>query len=1270
MASLHSARHGKFFSVLSLLSLLLCIISVAAAERERHKRDEATVPRPPTHQNPQVAPPVPIGQLSLQYIEAASQDLSTHSNGTFEKRGALLCGPGQECPDKSCCGTNGKCGFGPTYCGKGNCTSNCDALAMCGQYSDLGGTIKCGMNTCCSLYGWCGTDEAHCGADERGNSNCQKGFGSCQIYGAPSCGGGSTNGRTVAYYQANNLIDRACNKITPSQIDTTGLTHLNFAFAKFDPKTFAIVPGNPMHVDLYREFTALNKKNNLKTWIAIGGFDFSDAKESTHTAWSNMTAFPETRAAFIKSLGDFMALYGFQGVDLDWEYPGTPERGGQRADTENLVSLVKEMRHAYGSTYGISLTLAPDYWYLRWFNAIDMQSSVDFFGFMAYDLHGSWDSDVKTLTPTVRGQADIREIANDTLPLWFDKLDPAKINFGLAYYGRGYKLANPSCNTLDCPFAGPSAPGRCTNSIGVLSLREIEQVIQEKGIKPTLLPQAMMKQITWDDQWIGYDDAETHKLKRAWADSRCFGGVMYWSIDFYSVATPPQTRLTEPVAMQTGAKSVAIGLRATVARPQVSAGLMTLIAAMDAKAAIAKWEGRPRMALVALASLTLTVVTGHWGHAAPLPDSVGTLQRIVEMGVRVAVQQRTVLVVRLITTTHVKDSLREAAAAQVAIAVLDQHFVVQAVRMVIATTMLRIRQQTVPAARRKASSVVTGRKVPAAARQVTAVLLKHIVALVAMVLPPQTLSSTSTITPPPATETFEETFPTTSNGITSYTTTTKTTVIPIPVILITVITYYDFNWTLTDTSTQVTVTRSIIPPPITITESSNSIGPGFTWTYSPSPVRQTDHPVPIVIIRDFPDPVCKGPFCPKPCTENCDPNIRPPHFGLPCIGPGCKPPNFCLGLFCPPGSGGPGGGGGSSGPGGGPPNHGDCATKTTVSDCEVVCSTTATTAVPSCTTSCVGILACKGTGTTTTVHKFSNQPASIADGLSGGWYRNRHVDNGGNLLEYLQAKAYAQAIFRDITVTSMPNRPSTTAPPSSTTHAPNTNFISCSHRDQNPGEGINTAYCVCSGSTFAESVATIVTPANSCAYTTMPGSTLGQTTGFPASTNTDTCQVCTQIGPNQQDCTTLSNCTPKPTTPPSSPSTRCITAHIYEMNCAFGGDGMKVQLWDNGVLTCDTGSGKTGASSDSKWTMDCGNGNSLEVTNDGADLVYTANDGSISLSHSDGHHDTPQCGGTDENPIKGFQFEYVFDNGQCANCNVATLCDYRNYCPKFDGSCH
>ena len=129
---------------------------------------------------------------------------------------------------------------------------------------------------------------------------------------------------------------------------------------------------------------------------------------------------------------------------VDWEYPATDVRGGRVEDTANLVLLAQELRAAFGTKYGLSSILAPDYWYLRGMEPKAMEPYLDFFGFMAYDLHGFWDADVKTLGSIIRPQTDIREIDNNTLPLWFDKLDPAKVNLGLAYYGRGYTVTDRS----------------------------------------------------------------------------------------------------------------------------------------------------------------------------------------------------------------------------------------------------------------------------------------------------------------------------------------------------------------------------------------------------------------------------------------------------------------------------------------------------------------------------------------------------------------------------------------------------------------------------------------------------------------------------------------------------------------------------------------------------------------------------------------------------------------------------------------------------------
>jgi chitinase len=194
---------------------------------------------------------------------------------------------------------------------------------------------------------------------------------------------------------------------------------------------------------------------------------------------------------------------------------------------------MKEAHAAFAGRFGLSLTIAPDYWYLRGFKPVEIEPYVDFMGFMAYDLHGPWDSDVKTLGPKVRPQTDVTEIERDLLPLWFDGVDPGKVVMGIAYYGRTYKLTDPSCGSMGCPFSGSGAPGRCTKTEGVLSNREIRQMIQENGYKPYTNTTAMVKYFTYGgNNWVGYDDEDTYAMKELYADSRCLGGIMIWSIDF------------------------------------------------------------------------------------------------------------------------------------------------------------------------------------------------------------------------------------------------------------------------------------------------------------------------------------------------------------------------------------------------------------------------------------------------------------------------------------------------------------------------------------------------------------------------------------------------------------------------------------------------------------------------------------------------------------------------------------------------------------------
>lgn len=93
----------------------------------------------------------------------------------------------------------------------------------------------------------------------------------------------------------------------------------------------------------------------------------------------------------------------------------------------------------------------------------------------------------------------------------------------------------------------------------------------------------------------------------------------------------------------------------------------------------------------------------------------------------------------------------------------------------------------------------------------------------------------------------------------------------------------------------------------------------------------------------------------------------------------------------------------------------------------------------------------------------------------------------------------------------------------------------CSMQDEEPSEGIDSAYCVCVQGTQTTTAAFLTLPSAtiytaSCDYSTMPGASAVVTPTNalgPATTNTAICQICSPYAVNGADCTTIPSCTPQ-----------------------------------------------------------------------------------------------------------------------------------------------
>ncbi|KZZ87786.1 Glycoside hydrolase, subgroup, catalytic core [Moelleriella libera RCEF 2490] len=426
------------------------------------------------------------------------------------------CSPSKPCK-LGCCGKNNVCGMGPDYCSKEKCISNCDSKSECnpGWGKEWSTRDKCPLNVCCSKFGFCGTTKDFCGSKK---------------VSSPTCAGGtSANKRVIGYYEGW-AHTKKCGGLSPEKLLYGAYTHLNYAFAFVNPSTFEIANMQDSDDEYMPRLTALKNYNpGLKVWVAVGGWSMNDPDQPTKKTFSQLAASPEHQKTFAKSLLSLMDKYGFDGVDLDWEYPVAEERSGVPEDFDNYVTFLKNLR-GYLGFKGLSITLPASYWYLQHFDIKNMEQHLDWFNVMSYDLHGTWDGTNPYLGAYVNAHTNLTEIDTALNLLWRNDIKPEKVIMGMGFYGRSFTLSNPSCATAGCGFRAGGNPGKCSSSAGTLMYSEIKDIVDSGKAKVTTDKDSAVKIVTFgEDQWVSYDDEETLRMKMDYANKRCLGGIMVWA---------------------------------------------------------------------------------------------------------------------------------------------------------------------------------------------------------------------------------------------------------------------------------------------------------------------------------------------------------------------------------------------------------------------------------------------------------------------------------------------------------------------------------------------------------------------------------------------------------------------------------------------------------------------------------------------------------------------------------------------------------------------
>lgn len=225
--------------------------------------------------------------------------------------------------------------------------------------------------------------------------------------------------RVVGYFTSWGIYAR---DYQVADIPADRLTHINYAFININGSSLTCEIGDPW-ADTDKVFGAENglpamswdesvtpidergnfgrflqlkeKYPHLKTLMSIGGWTWSQH-------FSDAALTDSSRQNFVSSCVAMMQKYGFNGIDVDWEYPvggGLDSNTYRPEDKQNYTLLMQEFRQQLNAlqqqtqkTYLLTIAAPAGYDKFTNMELSKLADTLDFINIMTYDFHGAWET--------------------------------------------------------------------------------------------------------------------------------------------------------------------------------------------------------------------------------------------------------------------------------------------------------------------------------------------------------------------------------------------------------------------------------------------------------------------------------------------------------------------------------------------------------------------------------------------------------------------------------------------------------------------------------------------------------------------------------------------------------------------------------------------------------------------------------------------------------------------------------------------------------------
>ena len=288
----------------------------------------------------------------------------------------------------------------------------------------------------------------------------------------------------------------------PQNVDAQLLDVVIYAFVEINPDGTLYVP-SPTYL---RQLVQLKlEKPELQVIAAIGGWGtdgFSDA-----------AATPASRYNFARQARDLVNQYGLDGIDIDWEYPGSSAAGIKSSpqDRENFTLLLTALRDVLGNNAWLSVAGTGDSAYIR--NSAEIANIaplINYFNLMSYDFTAGETGEngrkhQANLYPSdlsLPGYS-IDDMVNNLIEAG---MPSEKILLGVHFYGRLGATITKSYDELR------------------------KNYINKNGYEVAFDKQAQVPYLVKNGKFVmSYDDALSIFLKGQYVLRNCLGGIFSWT---------------------------------------------------------------------------------------------------------------------------------------------------------------------------------------------------------------------------------------------------------------------------------------------------------------------------------------------------------------------------------------------------------------------------------------------------------------------------------------------------------------------------------------------------------------------------------------------------------------------------------------------------------------------------------------------------------------------------------------------------------------------